>query len=182
MIRTFCLFQLLSLNSCERVLLSVTWCHRSSQRTVKVTRLRRPLWHQRASATVAHFIPFWQDTSHCLCWSDIKVAESSMWRTTGVRSRTSAVRPILCWCHKDCSWSWSLHSCMPTICRPTRAVQRQTSRRQQIAFRRMSLTSTPGCRLIGWNWTLKRQNLSGWARASRWRRSLCLHCRQKINS
>jgi len=36
------------------------------------------------------------------------------WRTAGVRSRTSAVRPILCWCHKDCSWSWSLHSC---ICR-----------------------------------------------------------------
>ena len=34
--------------------------------------------------------------SDSFCWSDINVAESSMWRTTGVRSRISAVRPIFC--------------------------------------------------------------------------------------
>ena len=33
-----------SLNSWERILLSVTWCHLFSQRTVKVNRRRRPLW------------------------------------------------------------------------------------------------------------------------------------------
>jgi len=50
-----------SLNSWERILLSVTWCHLFSQRTVKVTRRRRPLWKSSRTSLMLQTVRRW----HC---------------------------------------------------------------------------------------------------------------------
>ena len=37
-----------------------------------------------------------QDPGRCLCWCPVNSAESYVWRSAGIRPRTTAVRPVDC--------------------------------------------------------------------------------------